>query len=84
MYRTAFPDLHITFEDLIAEGDVTAARFTSRGTHQGPFMGLSPMGKQVTGTGSSITPWANGKEEEVWLNFDALRTCKTSTACGIP
>jgi predicted ester cyclase len=39
MYLAAFPDLHFTVEDMIAEGDKVVARFTARGTHQGAFMG---------------------------------------------
>ena len=41
----AFPDLHITVEDLIAEGDKVVARDTVSGTHQGEYMGLPPTGK---------------------------------------
>src|SRR5947209_5246280 len=48
MFRSAFPDLHLTVEDEIAEGDRVASRFTVRGTHQGELMGIPPAGKQVT------------------------------------
>ena len=44
----AFPDLHITVEDLIAEGDKVVARNTVTGTHQGEYMGLPPTGKSIT------------------------------------
>jgi steroid delta-isomerase-like uncharacterized protein len=71
-YLTAFPDLHFTIEDQIAEEDKTTLRYTSRGTHRGDLMGIPPTGKQVTVTGIFITRWANGKAEESWLNFDAL------------
>ena len=71
-YLTAFPDLHFTIEDQIAEEDNTTLRYTARGTHRGDLMGISPTGKQVTVTGIFITRWANGKAEESWLNFDAL------------
>lgn len=47
MYFAAFPDLHITIEDMIAEGDRVVLRLTARGTHRGPFMGIPPTGKQV-------------------------------------
>src|SRR5437763_2855473 len=52
---TAFPDLHYTLEDLIAEGDKVVHRFTSRGTHQGDFMGVPPTDKVVTMTGIYIS-----------------------------
>jgi predicted ester cyclase len=42
MFLTAFPDLHFTVEDMIAEGDKVVARVTLRGTHQGAFMSLPP------------------------------------------
>ncbi len=72
MFRAAFPDLRTTVEDLIAGGDKVAACWTFRGTHHGELMGIPPTGKQVTGTGMSITRIANGKMAERWVNFDAL------------
>ena len=71
-YLTAFPDLHFTIEDQIAEEDKTTLRYTARGTHRGELMGIPPTGKQVTVTGIFLTRWVNGKAEESWLNFDAL------------
>jgi steroid delta-isomerase-like uncharacterized protein len=72
VYRAAFPDLHLTIEDLIAEGDKVVVRFTARGTHQGDLMGVAPTGKEVTVTGISIVRIAEGKIVEEWENFDAL------------
>ena len=72
IYLTAFPDLHFTIEEQIAEGDMTATRYTARGTHRGDLMGIPPSGKQVTTTGIYIVRWSNGKSVESWLNFDAL------------
>jgi steroid delta-isomerase-like uncharacterized protein len=72
MYMTAFPDLHFTIEDMIAEGDTVVARFTTRGTHQGNLMGIPPTGKQVSGTGMFIDRIVNGKAVEQWFNTDDL------------
>ena len=72
MYLTAFPDLHFTVEDLIAEGDKVVARLTVRGTQQGAFMGIPPTGKHVTVTGIDINRLAGGKSVEHWLNMDTL------------
>ena len=47
-FRTAFPDVKITIEDVIAEGDKVAFRSTMRGTHQGEFLGIAPTGQEVT------------------------------------
>ena len=50
-YRRAFPDLRVTVEDLIAEGDKVAARLRVRGTHLGDLNGIAPTGRRVDFTG---------------------------------
>jgi len=40
MYLAAFPDVHFTVEDMVAEGDMVVARLTARGTHQGVFLDI--------------------------------------------
>ena len=72
MYYTAFPDLHFTVEDLIAEGDTVVARYTGQGTHQGVLMDIAPTSKQTSVTNILIFRIANDKGVEQWLNFDAL------------
>ncbi len=72
MLRAAFPDLRITPEDLIGEGDLVVARLTVTGTHQGEFQGLPPTGKQVTMSGIEIVRLAGGKAVERWGEFDTL------------
>ena len=72
MYRTAFPDLHMTIEDQIAEGDKVVNRWTSRGTHKGNLMGIPPTGKQITMTGMYVAQIVGGKIVQEWGNFDAL------------
>ena len=72
MYRSAFPDIQFTIEDLIAEGDKIVTRYTARGTHRGDLQGIPPTGRQVTVTGIIISRFANGKFVEGWLDFDAL------------
>ena len=47
MMRSGFPDIQWTLEETIAEDDKIAARFTMRGTHQGPFFGVPPTGKTI-------------------------------------
>jgi steroid delta-isomerase-like uncharacterized protein len=71
LYRTAFPDLHLTIEDLIAEGETVMARWSCRGTHKGDLSGIAPTGKQFTISGVSIARLANGKMSEGWVNWDA-------------
>ena len=72
MFFAAFPDLHVTIEDMIAEGDMVVTRDSSRGTHQGEFMGLPPTGKQVKWTAITIHRFDNGKFVETWMNMDFL------------
>ncbi len=68
----AFPDLHITIEDMIAEGDKVVTRWTARGTHQGEAMGLPPTGNEVTWTGMNFMRVVNGKLAEDWEELDVL------------
>ncbi len=70
--RTAFPDIHFTVEDQIAEGDTVVTRWTARGTHTGEFQGLPPTGKQVRLAGTDIDRIADGKAVECWANVDEL------------
>jgi steroid delta-isomerase-like uncharacterized protein len=72
MFRNAFPDIHVTVEDMIAEGDKVVCRITGRGTHKGEMMGIPPTGKQTEVTGIIITRWAGGKEVETWEILDML------------
>ena len=72
MFRTAFPDLRITVEDMVAEGDKVAHRATMRGTHKGDLMGIAPTGKQVTIAAIVISRFVGGKEVEAWSNLDQL------------
>ena len=71
LYRTAFPDLQLTIEDVIAEGETVMARWSCRGTHKGDLSGIAPTGKQFTISGVSIARLANGKLAEGWVNWDA-------------
>ncbi len=71
-YTTGFPDLQLTTEDIVAEGEKVAIRNTWRGTHQGVFQGIPPTGKRVTFTGSDIFRFESGKIAEQWADLDAL------------
>ncbi len=66
MYLKAFPDLHLTVEDMIAEGDKVVTRFTSHGTQKRAFMSIPPTGKQVTISSIVIARIADGKIVEQW------------------
>jgi predicted ester cyclase len=72
MYRNAFPDVQLSVEDQLAEGDMVATRWIASGTHQGELMGIAPSGNRVTVSGTSVERIVDGKIEETWDNYDAL------------
>jgi steroid delta-isomerase-like uncharacterized protein len=75
LYR-AFPDLHITVEDVIAEGDKVVERDTVTGTHQGEYMGLPPTGKSVAYSEIFIMRFVNGRIAEIWGVVDVFSLMK--------
>ena len=72
LYRTAFPDLRLTIEDLIAEGDIVMARWSCHGTHKGDLNGIAPTEKPFTISGVTVARLLNGKLAEGHVNWDAL------------
>ncbi len=66
MTFAAFADIGFAVEDILAEGDKVAMRFTMRATHKGMFMGIQPTGKQVVSTGAAIYRVTSGKIAEGW------------------
>ncbi|MDJ0757703.1 MAG: ester cyclase [Ardenticatenaceae bacterium] len=66
----AFPDLVVTVEDQIAEGDKVVTRWTAEGTHRGSFFGLEATGKQVRLQAIHIHQIKNGKIARLWEEFD--------------
>jgi len=71
-YRTAYSDLQLTVEDLLAEGDKVGVRWTARGTHTGQLGDIPPTGKQMMVTGISVLTIAGGKVAEQYTNWDTL------------
>ena len=72
MQISAFPDLHFTIDDLVAEGDKVAWRFNSTGTQKGDFMGIPPTGNVGNVTGQVLFRLENNRIVEGWVNIDAL------------
>jgi steroid delta-isomerase-like uncharacterized protein len=70
--RRAFPDWYATVEELVAEGDQVAERWTGRGTHRGEFQGIPPTGKQVAVPGVVFYRIQAGKIAEFRGSFDML------------
>ena len=76
MFRGAFPDLKITIEDMIAEGDKVCARATTRGTHKGTLFGIPGTGKVVTMTGLTMVTIIDGRLVESWVKNDVMGLMK--------
>jgi predicted ester cyclase len=68
--REGFPDLSITVEEVMAEGDRVAARVTMRGTHRGEFQGIAPTGKRVEVKAIDMFRISGGKIVEHWGHAD--------------
>ena len=71
-YRGAFPDSHVTFDELIVSGDTVVGRWKATGTHTGPLPGLPPTGKPIALGGITIYRIADGKIVEAWEQLDML------------
>ncbi len=70
--HAGLPDVEAVSEDVIAEGDQVAVRWTMHGTHTGELLGIPPTGKQVTLTGITIYRLSDGKIVEERGEEDAL------------
>ena len=70
VYRNAFPDVHFTIDEQIAEGDKVMTRWTAHGTHKGELAGIPATGKSSTVTGLVVDRIVNGKIVESWGIFD--------------
>jgi steroid delta-isomerase-like uncharacterized protein len=72
MYLAGIPDLRVTIEEMVAEGDKVGVRRSYEGTHRGELLGVPPTGKQVRIGGISIFRLAGGKIAEHWEQLDRL------------
>jgi steroid delta-isomerase-like uncharacterized protein len=71
-FTEGFPDLQLTIEDTVAEGDLVAQRITFNGTHTGEFQGLPATNKRVTFSGLELNRFEDGLVAEHWFQLDAL------------
>lgn len=71
-FRSAFPDLHMTVDVMIAEGDMVVARWTTEGTNTGAWGSIPATGKHVKFSGVNIFRIADGKVVEIWNHRDDL------------
>ena len=69
-WRGAFSDWHMTIEQLIAEGDLVANRFTTTGTHDAPLFGIPPTGRRMEVHSQEVHRLSGGKVAESWIVDD--------------
>lgn len=71
-FREAFPDIYVTVDDAVAEGDQVAVRCTVRGSHRGDSLGFAASHKETSFTGIAIARIHDGQIVEAWNNFDFM------------
>lgn len=72
VFREAFPDITVSIDELVAEGDRVVERVTMRGTHLGPFLGIAPTGRYVEVTGVNVCRIEDGQVAERWGMTDGM------------
>jgi steroid delta-isomerase-like uncharacterized protein len=72
MYRSAFPDSHVIYEDLIVTEDTVVGRWTASATHSGDLPGLAPTGKPIKISGITIYRFVESKISEAWEELNML------------
>ncbi len=72
-FLSAYPNLQITVEDVITEGDKIAARCTVKATHEGEGLGIAPTNQPIEFTGLTIVKLKDGKIVEAWNEFDFMK-----------
>ena len=83
-FRSAYPDVHLTVDDLFIVGDRVAMRWTSRGTHLGSMMGAPPSGNKIEIMGISLFRVEDGQIAEEWEGFDTLKMMQQIGAIPTP
>jgi steroid delta-isomerase-like uncharacterized protein len=83
-FRTVFPDLHVTLEDVVAAGDRVAVRWTGEGTHAGELAGVPASGRRVRWGGIDLYRLDGGRIAEWWRNDDQAGLLAQLTAVRAP
>jgi steroid delta-isomerase-like uncharacterized protein len=76
LFRTAFPDIHFSQDDVVGEGDTVVVRYTFSGTHMGIFAGVKPNGHSISIMGILVAHLKDGKIQEAWSAFDSAELMK--------
>ena len=83
-FVSAFPDIEIVIDDVVAEGDVTVARIHAKATHTGEGLGVAATGRPVRVTAIVWARWQDGKIVEAWNELDALGMMQQISAAPPP
>jgi len=84
MFRSGMPDLRVVIEDMIAEGDKVATRYTLEGTHEGELFGVPPTGQKLSIKSISVERVSDGKIREHWRITDTLDMMQQLGVIPIP
>ena len=76
LFRTAFPDIYFSQDDVVGEGDTVVVRYNFSGTQRGEFAGIQPEGRSISIMGILIAHLENGKIREAWSAFDSAELMK--------
>jgi steroid delta-isomerase-like uncharacterized protein len=83
-YRTAFPDLKMTVEDLVAAGEKAVVSFTLTGTHEGDLMGIAATGRPARTSGMVLSRFEDGRIVEEWEVLDQLTMLQQLGVVSLP
>ena len=83
-FRSAFPDIHVALDEIIAEGDRVAARWTATGTHQGDGLGFPATGRKVRFTGMAFLQVEGNHFVSGWNSFDQLGMLQQLGVVNLP
>jgi predicted ester cyclase len=70
--KAAFPDWHVTIEEMVGEGDLVVDRFRISATHSGSVNGIAASGRRIEALGMHMWRIVDGKLAEGWYTTDAL------------
>ena len=74
--KKAFPDLRMTVDLMVAEGDLVTVVWTFRGTNTAAGYGLPPTGARIELRGITVWRFVDGKIREEWTSFDELQAAR--------
>jgi predicted ester cyclase len=83
-YLTAFPDLHVSIDELIAEGDSVFCRSTMTGTHDGEYKGIPPTGRHVAAESAEVYRVAGGRFDGYWCLANVAGLMRQLTEEPVP